>query len=270
MSEIGPTLRQARMREGWDITEVEERTKIRAKYLRALENEEWSLLPGATFTKGFLRTYAEALGLDWRLLVDEYKREWEAPNELEHVPVRPSMALDPRERTRRRAWRWIGALALIVALAVVFVLIGHLGGASKTGTPPPTRGSSSGLGGATATTGRTTPQRPRELRARIGDLCPRRLRVAARSRHAWRGSGRASSATGTCESTAHAWRPACRRRRFHARRFVVTLGSRRGGARDRRTQVHAAPTATRSGALRAHARCTQARRRANHATSCRP
>jgi cytoskeletal protein RodZ len=73
MPEIGVTLREARMRAGIDIAEVESRTKIRAKYLRALENEEWSLLPGTTFVKSFLRTYAEALGLDAKLLVEEYK-----------------------------------------------------------------------------------------------------------------------------------------------------------------------------------------------------
>jgi len=224
MSEIGPTLRQARMREGWDITEVEERTKIRAKYLRALENEEWSLLPGPTFTKGFLRTYAEALGLDWRLLVDEYKREWEAPNELEHVPVRPSMALGPHERTGRRPWRWIGALALIVVLAVVFVLIGHLGGPSKTGTPPPTHTSSSGLSGATATTGRTAPSVPVSCvpgSATYVSVDCVSLRLKASAAGVWacvvgdrhiRIDG-ARLASGVATPT------------FHARRFVVTLAS---------------------------------------------
>lgn len=73
MADIGSTLRDARMNAGIDITEVEARTKIRAKYLRALENEEWSLLPGSTFVKSFLRTYADFLGLDGRLLVEEYK-----------------------------------------------------------------------------------------------------------------------------------------------------------------------------------------------------
>ena len=53
------------MRQKIDIAEVESATKIRAKYLRALENEEWDLLPGPTFVKSFLRTYAEALDLDW-------------------------------------------------------------------------------------------------------------------------------------------------------------------------------------------------------------
>ena len=66
MAGIGSTLREARMRAHLDITDFEARTKIRAKYLRALEDEEWSLLPGYTYTKGFLRTYADMLGLDER------------------------------------------------------------------------------------------------------------------------------------------------------------------------------------------------------------
>jgi cytoskeletal protein RodZ len=64
MPDIGETLRDARMRARIDVSEIEAKTKIRAKYLRALENEEWSLLPGPTFVKSFLRTYAQALGLD--------------------------------------------------------------------------------------------------------------------------------------------------------------------------------------------------------------
>ncbi len=58
MPEIGETLREARMRARIDVSEIEAQTKIRAKYLRALENEEWGLLPGPTFVKSFLRTYA--------------------------------------------------------------------------------------------------------------------------------------------------------------------------------------------------------------------
>ena len=57
MAEIGATLREARMRARIDISEVEAGTKIRAKYLRALENEEWDLLPGPVYVKSFLKTY---------------------------------------------------------------------------------------------------------------------------------------------------------------------------------------------------------------------
>ena len=96
MPEIGPTLREARMRARIDITEVEQATKIRAKYLRALENEEWSLLPGSTFIKSFLREYADYLGLDSRTLVEEYKLRYERPSEHELTPLAPKLGRDKR------------------------------------------------------------------------------------------------------------------------------------------------------------------------------
>ena len=80
MTDIGAMLREARMREHRDIAEFEARSKIRAKYLRALEDEEWALLPGYTFAKAFLRTYADMLGLDGRMLVDEFKRQYKDPS----------------------------------------------------------------------------------------------------------------------------------------------------------------------------------------------
>src|SRR3954451_13463223 len=82
MASIGETLREARMRQHLDIADVEDRTKIRAKYLRALEKEEFGMLPGSTFVKTFLRTYAELLGLDPQLLVEEYRSIKEPGNEL--------------------------------------------------------------------------------------------------------------------------------------------------------------------------------------------
>src|SRR6185369_9423405 len=96
MPEIGSTLREARMRARIDITEVEQATKIRAKYLRALENEEWSLLPGPTFIKSFLREYADYLGLDARTLVEEYKLRYERPSEHELPPLAPRLGREHR------------------------------------------------------------------------------------------------------------------------------------------------------------------------------
>src|SRR6478752_4622533 len=69
MPEIGETLRDARMRARIDVSEIEAKTKIRAKYLRALENEEWGLLPGPTFVKSFLRTYVSVVGVIAVLIV---------------------------------------------------------------------------------------------------------------------------------------------------------------------------------------------------------
>ena len=72
MFEIGNSLHEARIRQGLEFPEVELATKIRVKYIRALEQEEFSLLPGETYVRGFLRTYADYLGLDGQLYVDEY------------------------------------------------------------------------------------------------------------------------------------------------------------------------------------------------------
>ena len=77
------------MRARIDISEIESETKIRAKYLRALENEEWDLLPGPTYVKSFLRTYADALGLDSRLLLEEYKLRHERLSDIELQPIAP-------------------------------------------------------------------------------------------------------------------------------------------------------------------------------------
>src|SRR4051812_35708391 len=107
------------MRAKIDITEVEEETKIRAKYLRALENEEWDLLPGPTFVKTFLRTYAEALGLDAKLLVDEYKARYERPAEGELYPITSPLAGDrrrsgpSRRRPRAPSRGWLIGLCVI-------------------------------------------------------------------------------------------------------------------------------------------------------------
>ena len=87
------------MRARIDIAEIESQTKIRAKYLRALENEEWELLPGPTYIKSFLRTYAEALDLDAKLLVDEYKLRHEHLSEVDLQPI--NAAAPGRERRRQ-------------------------------------------------------------------------------------------------------------------------------------------------------------------------
>jgi cytoskeleton protein RodZ len=106
MASIGETLREARMRQRLDIADVEERTKIRAKYLRALENEEFAMLPGATFVKTFLRTYAEALGLDPHLLVEEYRATYEPRDETEVQPI----ATPPRDRRPRERRFTVGGV----------------------------------------------------------------------------------------------------------------------------------------------------------------
>jgi cytoskeleton protein RodZ len=152
MPEIGETLREARMRRRIDMAEVESATKIRAKYLRALESEEWELLPGPTFVKTFLRTYAEYLELDARLLVEEYKQRFERPAGMDVTPLNLR-----RQRRRRRVAPRIGpgivVVLGIVALVGALYLLGVSGNdggdeqeppaAVETATPAPKKSSSS-------------------------------------------------------------------------------------------------------------------------------
>jgi hypothetical protein len=89
--EIGNSLREARLRQSLDFPEIEQGTKIRGKYLRALEDEQFDVLPAQTYVKGFLRSYAEYLGLDGQLYVDEYNSRFVVGEE------------EPQSRPRRSA-----------------------------------------------------------------------------------------------------------------------------------------------------------------------
>ena len=112
MFEIGNSLREARSRREVGLPQAEQATKIRVKYLRALEDERFEQLPSDTYVKGFLRTYADYLGLDGQLYVDEYTSRYVTGEDFEARPrrssVRPGAADAPlrdehRPRRRRRS-----------------------------------------------------------------------------------------------------------------------------------------------------------------------
>lgn len=160
MAEIGATLREARLRARIDINEVETRTKIRAKYLRALENEEWDLLPGDVYVRSFLRTYSDFLGLDSRQLLDDYKRQYERPPDHELRPITPRNR-DREHRPRRPLLPPSVVVGLVlVAIVVALFFVGRKPG-STTSTPTATHAATNHRGhrgrSVTATQhGRTT------------------------------------------------------------------------------------------------------------------
>src|SRR3954468_14123575 len=119
MFEIGNSLREARVRQGLDYPQVELATKVRAKYIRALEDEQFALLPAQPYVKGFLRTYAEFLGLDGQLYVDEYNSRFVSDGTEDHaVPRRVS----PRVRQQRNIERKVLLFALL-GIAVLTALV---------------------------------------------------------------------------------------------------------------------------------------------------
>ena len=112
--DLGSSLRDARERRRLTFAEMEQVTKVRAKYLRALEEDDFAALPGATYVKGFLRAYAEALGLDGQLYVDEYNSRFVTGAEERFI--RPRRMEPPREV------RWIERHAVVLALAAIALI----------------------------------------------------------------------------------------------------------------------------------------------------
>jgi cytoskeleton protein RodZ len=135
---IGEVLKRTRTRRKIDIRTVEQQTKIRTKYLRALENEEWDVLPGPAYAKGFLRTYAQFLGLDGDALVDEYRRTVEAALDADRAYLFSEPVLERRRRPGeepRRGWPMrASALGVLgVAIVVVLLILGLTGGSGNKG-----------------------------------------------------------------------------------------------------------------------------------------
>jgi cytoskeleton protein RodZ len=98
--EIGSSLRGAREHQKLELSDVERETRIRARYIKALEDDQFDVLPGAAYAKGFLRTYADFLGLDAQRFLDEYNTHF-APTEAPEAPPpvrikRPHRLLDAR------------------------------------------------------------------------------------------------------------------------------------------------------------------------------
>ena len=123
--QIGAILTRTREREGLDLPEVEEKTKIRVRYLRALEDEDWEVLPAPAYARGFLRAYAELLGLDAELLVDEFRARYESQTgtfELPEPVLRRRSGFDASKGGLRVGWVLAaGLIVLVIALAILIL-----------------------------------------------------------------------------------------------------------------------------------------------------
>ena len=175
MFEIGGSLREARLKRGLSAADVQKAIRIRDRYLQALEEERWELLPGDAYVKGFLRTYADFLGLDGSLYVEEYNSRFAHPEETVIVPER--FARPVRLKRRGGILRpavLIGALVAVVVGLAAWQLTG-----SGSGTP-----SSAPTGETTttrpATTGAHTPPKQRPKKHAAGALPTHAVLVASR------------------------------------------------------------------------------------------
>jgi len=102
-----------------EFAQAEQTTKIRGKYLRALEEEHFEVLPAQTYVNGFLRSYAEFLGLDGQLYVDEFNSRY-VTGEEEAPPIRARRTARPH---RRRRIQTNVVIAALVGIALVTALV---------------------------------------------------------------------------------------------------------------------------------------------------
>jgi cytoskeleton protein RodZ len=138
---VGQDLRAGRLRRGDDLATVSKALKIRKDHLEALEEDRLDSLPGKTYAIGFVRSYAQYLGLDAPSFVERFKQEIAGRTD-EHAQPVPTPSLEDEQRRLPQGWRWMGL--------VVVVLLGygawHLLSADREGsqTVPPAPLSESG------------------------------------------------------------------------------------------------------------------------------
>jgi cytoskeleton protein RodZ len=138
MFELGSSLREARVRRGLELAQVATATRIRTRYLQALGEEHFELLPGSVYAKGFLRAYADCLGLDSQVFLDEYNARFSAE---ETLPPPPQLKLRPRSP------RLYGVAAIVFLLALGGALLAwQLSGSS----PRPARSNDASAAAARA------------------------------------------------------------------------------------------------------------------------
>jgi cytoskeleton protein RodZ len=143
---IGSPLREARNRRKIDLSEVEAATRIRVRYLRAIENEEWDALPGGVYTRGFIRTYAAFLGLDGERLAEDYRKSVEGgPRGPGSDSATAPAAQPPGHRwpLPRASWVAVAGVLLVAVLAIVVIPSGGGGGSDAVSQDKPAQKSHS-------------------------------------------------------------------------------------------------------------------------------
>ena len=215
MFEIGNSLREARHRQQLDLTDVEQATKIRSRYLRALEEEAFDVLPAQTYVKGFLRTYADWLGLDGQLYVDEYNSRFGTDDEpREPVVARRTAGVQQRHARLARRGVLIALGAIAVLSALVIAAFKFSGGGDQAGIP--------NLGPNTTTTGASHKQKKKEKPTRVVRPAKVKFFVLAANGSSWMDVRNYSSNgrtlfTGTVDKgQSHGWT---------ARRLWINFGS---------------------------------------------
>jgi hypothetical protein len=133
MTNFGATFKKARESKGISLDQIAHQTRISTRFLAAIENEEFQLLPGGIFSRGFVRSFAEAVGIDPAQAVADYER-------LSSVPqpgIDPPAAAAVPPKTERHLYP-VAVGILAIAVAIFYLMTRESGHKSEPVTPTPT------------------------------------------------------------------------------------------------------------------------------------
>jgi len=184
--EIGNTLREARVRRNLTLQQVEEDTKIRVKYVQAMENEDFDLMPGATYVKGFLRTYATYLALDPEVILDEYRSRDVKTAEIQEPFGGVSMLGAARSHRGRNTVVFVAVICLLV-LGIIWIL------GRGSDTQPSTKPGALGITSPSPSPSASKPAKPQKTTTPV---VKGELRISAPNGDSWL-EVRKDGATGT-------------------------------------------------------------------------
>jgi cytoskeleton protein RodZ len=141
MSDLGQQLKEARLARGLTLDDVQEMTKIRKRYLEAIEAGDYKVLPGSFYVRAFIKTYAETVGVSADELLNEHKQN--VP------PAEPEPVMEPVLQRRRSKpasegnSKWMSTvlmwsfLVIIVAVIYLVVINNHKSDSNQTADPTP-------------------------------------------------------------------------------------------------------------------------------------
>ncbi len=116
MSELGKTFSQARIQRGLTLEDCERDTRISKRYLDALEREDWKVFPAPVYSRAFLRTYAQYLGLNPAELMRVFQAQAEEP-----PPFKPLPEIQAPAATGTMSWVLAGGVLAFLLIAGIFL-----------------------------------------------------------------------------------------------------------------------------------------------------
>jgi cytoskeletal protein RodZ len=144
VTDLGASLAAARETRGLSLVDAERLTNIRIRHLAALERGDYDALPGRTYARAFLRTYARALGLDADKLVADFEEQ--VPDEEAEL-----VAALPRRRSLPA-----GKIALAAVVVGAFAVVAWAGTSSHSNRTPPVANAAPVVSQPATTTAKTT------------------------------------------------------------------------------------------------------------------